>query len=249
MNPSRLHRGWHLVQFQLAAAVHQRVAWVLSGAALAVVLAGAALRTFNFGAAESRFFVSVAEGVLVATGTLLAAVLGPALLGEGGATRTAPLFFSRGVRRSEWVGATLAAVWVVLGWLVVLLAGALTWLLVRHGHGSEVGAAWRQLAGGATGLVIVGAGAVLFAAVFERAAVATTATVALAVAGQLAPILKRLGATSTGAEALGWRALDWLVPNFSTMHTAPGQVALLYVVGYAAVYAVAAAVIFSRREL
>lgn len=249
MNSSWANRFWHLVQFQLAEALHERVAWVLSGAAVALVLAGSALRTFNFGAAEPRFFASVAEVVLLGTGTLLSAVLGPALLGRGIAARTAQLLFTRGVRRAEWVAATLAALWLVLGWLVVLLGAALAWLLVRHGHGAQVGAALRQVAGGTAGIFIVGAGAVFFGAVFERAPAAAAATGALALAGQLAPILARLAESSRGLEAAGWRVLDWLVPNFSALSGGGGEVALLYVIGYTAVYVAAAVLIFSRREL
>lgn len=246
---SRVTRFWHLVQFQLAAALHQRVAWVLTGAALAVVLAGSALRAFNFGAAEPRFFASVAQMALFVTGTLLAAALGPALLGDGIRTRTAHLLFARGVRRAEWVAATIAALWLVLGWLVVLVTAALAWLLVRHGHGEWWKIAVRQLAGGAAAMLVVSAGAVFFGAIFERATAAAVATVALALAGQLAPIIARLEAGSRGLELWGWRVLDWLVPNFSALEHASAWAPLGYLCGYTAVYFAAAALVFSRREL
>lgn len=245
---SHLRRLWHLVQFQLAEALHQRVAWILAGAAVGVVLAGSALRSFNFGAAEPRFFTSVAQLVLSLTGSLLAALLGPALLGHGLATRTALVLFARGVRRAEWVLSSLAALWLVLGWLVVLVAAALTWLLWRHGHGAQLPGAWRALAPVGAAVLLVGAGAVLFAAIFERPVLAAAATLAWALAGQLAPLVARVAADSRGAEALAWRGLDALVPDFSAL-AGGGAGAGIYIAGYAAVCAAAAMLAFSRREL
>lgn len=243
-----MKRFWHLVQLQLAELLHQRVGWLLAGAAVALVLSCGALRDFNFGGAEARFFTHVAQVGLLGGGTLAAALLGPALVGQGLAQRTAQALFARGVRRGEWLLASLVALWVALGWFLILLGGALAFLLVQHGHDGAIRAAVTALAAEGGALLLIGAAAILFAAVFERTPPAAAATVAFALAGQLAPIVAHLAARASGASALGWRALDLVVPSFALVEQGSFSAAA-YLLGYAAVLAGAAVLVFSRREL
>lgn len=238
-------RFWHLVQLQLAEALHQRIMWILAGAAAAVVGAAAVLRDLNFGGGEAHFFLSAARVALGLTGTVLVALLGPTLL----APRLAPVLFARGVRRSEWVLANLAATVVAVGWLVVVLGIALAASLAWHGHGETIGAALRALARGAGGLLVLAGAAVFFASVFERVLPAAAATFALALAGHLAPVIDHLRAQGGGVAGVVWRGLDWLVPNFEFAGRASAGVAAVYVAGFAALYTAAAIVVFSRREL
>ncbi len=238
-------RFWHLVQLQLAEALHQRIVWLLAGAAVAVVLEAGVLRDLNFGGAEAHFFISAARVALGLTGSVLGALLGPTLLSAG----LAPVLFARGVRRAEWVGANLAAVVVALGWLVVVLGAALAASLAWHGHGEAIGPALRALARGGGPLIVLAAAAMFFASVFARLVPAAAATLALAVGGQIAPVLDHVRAQSGVVGGVFWRAVDWLVPNFEFAGRAAGGVAAAYVLGFAALYALAAVVVFSRREL
>lgn len=242
---ARVRRFWHLVQLQLADALHQRVVWILAAAAAAVVFAAAVLRDLNFGGAEAHFFISAARVALGLTGTMFVALLAPTLL----APRLAPVLFARGVRRAEWVLANCAAVIVAVGWLVVVLGAVLAASLAWHGHGDAIVGGLRALASGAGPLVVLAAAAVFCATVFERLVPAAAATLALAVAGQLAPVIDHLRAQSGGVTGVLWRVLDWLVPNFEVAGGAPAAVAAIYVSGYAALYALAAVVVFARREL
>jgi hypothetical protein len=48
----------------------------------------------------------------------------------------------------------------------------------------------------------------------------------------------------------GWQLLNWLVPSFQMLEAGTGGVAaLIYATGYAALYALLACAIFSRREI
>jgi ABC-type transport system involved in multi-copper enzyme maturation permease subunit len=245
----RARQFWHLVQWQLAEATHQRVLWLVAAAAVALVLSVGVLREFNFGAAEARFFVSVGQVTFALGGAVVVALVGPALVAGGLAQRTAHLLLARGVRRSAWVLANLAALAVAVGWLVVLLALALGAMLALHGHAEALPAALRGLGIGAGGVLVWAAAAVFFATVFERPTPASAATLAFALASQLAPVLAHLAARGEGWAGWGWRALAWLVPNLGGLETASGGGAALAVVGYVGVFAGAAVVVFSRREI
>lgn len=240
-----VRRFWHLVQLQLAEVLHQRIVWILAGAAAAVVIAAAVLRDLNFGRGEAHFFLSAARVALGFTGTVLVALLGPTLL----APRFAPVLFARGVRRSEWVLANFAATVVAVGWLVVVLGVALAASLAWHGHGDAVDGALRALARGAGGLIMLAGAAVFFASVFERLIPGAAATFALALAAHLSPVIDHLRAHSGAAAGAVWRVLDWLVPNFEFAARASAGDAAVYVVSFAALYALAAIVVFLRREL
>ncbi len=245
----RARQFWHLVQWQLAEALHQRVLWLVAAAAVGLVLSVGVLREFNFGAAEARFFVSVGQVTLALGGAVVVALLGPALVAGGLMQRTAQLLLARGVRRSGWVVANLAALAVAVGWLVVLLALALAAMLALHGHAEAIRPALRVLAVGAGGLLVWAAAAVFFATVFERTTPAAAATLALALASQLAPVLQHLAGRADGGAGWVWRVLAWLVPNLGGLETAAGGTVVLLVAGYAAVFAGAAVIVFSRREI
>ena len=245
----RARQFWHLVQWQLAEALHQRVWWLVAAAAVGLVLSVGVLREFNFGAAEARFFVSVGQVTLGFGGAVLTALLGPTLLTGGLAQRTAHVLFARGVRRSDWVLANFAALAVVVGWLVVMLAGALVAMLALHGHADAIRPALRTLAVSVGGLVVWAAAAVFFATVFERTTPAAAATVALALASQLAPVWQHLAGRVDSAMGWGWRALAWVVPNLGGLESAAGGTVAVLVVGYAAVFVGAAMIVFSRREI
>lgn len=242
-------RCWQLTQFLLTQALHHRIAWVLGAAALAVVAGAGALRGFNFGTEESRFFTQLARLSLLLSGTVVAALVGPALFGEGLATRTIPTLLTHGARRSEVVVGLLFSLWTLLGWLVLLHAGALAGVLIAYGHVPELAPALRAVARGFGPLLVVGAGAVMAATLFQRSALATAATLALAGAGQFAPVIAQAQGHSTGVARLGWTALDWLVPNFALFDSASPATAALYAVGYAGLYGGVAAFFFARREL
>lgn len=245
----RARQFWQLVQWQLAEALHQRAPWLAGAAAVALVLSIGVLREFNFGAAEARFFVSIGQLTLLLAGTVTVALLGPALVGGGVTQRTAHVLFARGVRRADWVAANVAALAVVVGWLAVFLGAALAVMLARYGHGEAISPAMRAMAAGAGGLLVLAAAAVFFAAIFERPTPAAAATLGLALAAQLAPVLQHLAAHAQGAPAWGWRALAWIVPNLPGLETAPGAGAALAVAGYVVVFTAAAGIVFSRREL
>lgn len=239
---------WHVLQWQLAEARHQRVLWVLPGVAFAVVLSAVVLDSFNFGASEERFFTHVARGALHLAGVLMAALVGPALVQGGLRSGVAAAFFARGVSRRVWLAANLVAVWTVLAWLALLLGAALALVLGWHGHRGAL-AAGAILVGDLGVLLVLASAAVLFAALFNQATPAALATVGFALAALLAPIIERMAERSEGAGRVFWRLLDWLVPNFAGLAEAPWGVAVLGGLGYGAAWFVLAGVVFSRREL
>lgn len=245
---ARGRQFWHLVQWQLAEARHQRVVGVLAAVAVLGVAMASVLRSFNFGAAEPRFFAQVARAGLWGTGVMIAALVGPALVQGGVKAGSAAALFARGVSRWAWVAATIVALWTALAWLTLLVAAGLAALLVWHGHAGAWGAA-ALLARDLGALLVLANAAVLFSALFGQPTPASLATVGLALAAALAPIVERMAARSEGMERGFWTVLDWAVPNFAALVGAPGSAGLVWVSGYAAAYAVAAGLIFSRREL
>ncbi|MBA3849919.1 MAG: hypothetical protein C0502_07970 [Opitutus sp.] len=233
----RVRRFRHLVRWQLMEIAHQRVPWLLSGVALAMALSGGVLRLFHFGADEARFHAGVALAGLWTTGTLLAALLAPMLIGPRGESRLAQCLFARGVGRGEWIGAVFASLAAVQGWLLLLTGAALATTLGRHGHAPALA----ELSGQAGGLLVLNAAAVLFAAIFQRTIPATTATLGFGLAMQLEPLFGRMAASSRGAEAFFWQGLDLLVPG--------GAITTLGAVGYLLVYLGMATVIHAQREI
>lgn len=239
---------WSLVQWQLAELLQQRVGWLLAGLSVALVGSLGTLREFNFGEGEARFFIGVTQVGLVGFGTLFVALLGANGVAQGMAQRTLPTLVARGIGRSAWLMATLAALWIVVGWLVVVLGGALAAMLVWHGHGAAVSEGVRQLGTGAAGLLVLGAAAVFFATVFVRPTAAATATVALSLAAQAAPVLDQAAARGGGGAPL-WRLVDWLVPDVVGLGAEPSWLGLAQGGGHAVVFALGAMIVFAKREL
>ncbi len=244
-----LRRTWRLWQWTLSQALHQRVAWALAAVAFGIVAGGSVLRVFNFGDEEPRFFLNLAQASLLGSGTLLAAVLGPLLFCEGLASRTTHLFLTRGARRGEIVSGAVLAMVTLLGWLVLLHAVALSFLMLSHGHGAGLSISLRLLAAGFGPLLIIGSMAVLMPILLHRPALATLGTLALTVAGQLAPVLQHMQTRSEGFVAWLWSGLAYVVPNFAIFETAPASIAALYAGGYAALYWALAVLCFARREI
>lgn len=242
-------RLWHGTQLLLAEALHQRIAWLVAGVAVAVIISGSALRGFNFGGEEPRFLINTGRLALGLTGTLLAALLGPVLFFDGLATGTTHALLVRGLRRFEVLAAQLLALWAVLGWLFIACAIAVVLVLVGCGHAAHAGEAVRSLASGSGSLFILGGVAVLGCAIARGPLFAGMVVIAVAIAGQLAPVISHAQSRSAGFGAWGWGALDWIVPNFAVFTTASPAAAAVYAVGYSALYAFAGMLVFSRREI
>ncbi|MBI2514528.1 MAG: hypothetical protein HYV96_21345 [Opitutae bacterium] len=244
-----LRRSWALVQFSLAVVLRLRVGWSIGLGAIMLVAGGALLREMHFGSAEAGFLVDYVGAILALGGALLAALAGPAVFFEGLRARTTVVLLLHGAPRGAVVAAHVAAVLVVLGWLAVLCALAAVALLHGLGHGAFAGAALVVLARGAGPLVVLAAAGVFFATLTRGALLATVLTLALALAGHLAPAIAHAAAHVTGAARAGWTLLGWLVPNFSAAEGASGLIVAVYFVAYAIVYTALAAWVFSRREL
>jgi ABC-type transport system involved in multi-copper enzyme maturation permease subunit len=240
--------GWQLVQLQLAELLRQRVAWFLAAMVLSLVLLLGELREFDFGAEEARFFVSVTQVALWGAGVLLAALLGPGAVAQTIERRTLAVLIARRVGRGTWVIATLTALGVVLGWLVALTGSTLAAMLAWHGHAAAIAPALLEIARVAGGLITVAAAAMFFGTVFAQPWAGTLATLALAVAGQFAPFLTH-NASGEGAPAWVWRLLDWVVPNLNLVAQASGASALVLLAAQVGLFASAAVVVFSGREL
>lgn len=244
-----LRRFWALVQFSLAVALRLRAGWSIGLGAVALVAGGALLREMHFGSAEAGFLVDYVGVVFALGGAWLAALAGPAVFFEGVRSRTTAVLLLHGAPRGAVIAAHVAAVVVVLGWLAVLCGLVAVALLHGLGHEASTGEALRGLARGTGPLLVLGAAGVLFATLTRGGLLATVLTLALALAGHLAPAIAHAGTHVTGAGRVGWTLLGWLVPNFSAADDAPGLLAAGYFVAYAIVYTTLAAWVFSHREL
>lgn len=244
-----LARIRHGVRLGLQEAWHWRAGWMIAAVAIAIIGLAALLREFNFGTEEPRFLINSARVALQWCGALYLALAGPALVHGGIESRLAALMFVRGMRRGEW----LVAQWLVLlaltGGLAVVAGLALAAALAALGHGAVAPAGWALLASGAGPLIIL-AGASLFSATLTRSTpLATVVTLALAVAGQLAPVLRVVQDRAGTVQQWLWRGLDWLVPDFSVFQSAGSATALLHAFGYSAAYGLAAFLILRRRDI
>ena len=246
---TRARRIWHTTQLLLQQAGHLRVAWLVGGAVAAFIVLALALRHFHFGSEEARFYLSAARMALFAGGATLCALTGPALFFDAERSRVVQLLLVRGVRRGEWVGALWLVHLVLIGALVLISVGALAAVLASRDLAAAIPDAVRQLALGGGPLVILSGAAVLASALTRSAPAAAGVTFAIAIAGQLAPILRHVQARTDGIAQWAWRALDWLVPDFSLALSGNATAAALYAVAFSAVYVALGAVLFSRREL
>lgn len=244
-----LRQFWALAQLWIAVALRLRAGWAVGAAAVALVAGGALVRELHFGSAEAGFLVDYAAGVVAAGGAVLAALVGPALFFEGLRSHTTAVVLLHGARRSAVAGAQILATGVVLGWMTVLGILATLALLQATGHGAVAGEAGRALARASGPLLVLAPAGVFLASLVRSALLATVLTLALAVAGHLAPVIGHAAAAATGLARAGWTLLSWLIPNFGVADAAPAARAGAYFVAYAAVYTVLAGWSFSRREL
>lgn len=244
-----LRQFWGLAQLSLAVALRLRVAWLLLLAAFALAVGGAVLREFHFGSAEARFLTDYVCALFGSAGALVAALVGPALFQEGLRSGTTVVLLMHGARPGALVAAQVLAVVVLLGWLLVLCALALAVLMAWVGHPETITAGLHALARGAGGAVLLAAAGVCFATLARSAVLASTLTLALGVAGHLAPMISHAQAQASAGGHLLWMVLGWLVPDLSLFGVAPAGRAFVYAGAYAAVYVGLASWSMARREL
>jgi hypothetical protein len=244
-----LEQFWTSVQFWLAVSLRLRAGWIVVAIALGLVGGGALVRQLHFGTAESVFLIDYAAGVLTFGGTLFAALVGPALFFEGLRTHTTVVVLLHGARREGVIAAQTVAVAIALGWLLVLCAGATVGLFQALGHGALIGDVMRAFSRVAGPLLVLAAASVFFATLTRGALLATAWTLALALAGHLAPVITEVGERATGVERMLWSVLGWFVPNFGVRDGASAVFALAYFAAYTLLYGGLAAWMFSRREL
>lgn len=244
-----VRRIWQVTQLLLREAWHLRAGGML--VALGAGLAGLAglLEAFRFGSEQQRFLLGVAEVTLRVGGVALLALLGAGLFHGGLAARGATLLFVRGVSRTEW----LASLWLVL--LVVAAAAtgvaalALAGLLALGGHGGALGPALAALALGAGPLVIMAGVVPLAAAVARTVPLTVLLAAGVALAGQLAPIVRFARARASGGAETAWALLDFAVPDFSVFVPGGGPALAAYAAGYSLAALGVAAWLLRRREL
>jgi len=246
---SALRSFWALTQLWLAVAVRLRVAWGLGVAAVALIGGGAVLREFHFGSAEVVFLIDYAATVFALSGSLLAALAGPALFFSGLQSRVTTIVLLHGGARSQLVLAQAVALAMVLGWLAVLCGAAVAVLFPLIGHGMATGGALRVLALELAPLLVTAVMSVFFATICRSALLATTLTLAGTLAGRLAPAIGFAAGKATGAGKLVWLLLGWLVPDLAIGESAPLAMALGYLAAYGILYVGLAAWCFSRRDL
>lgn len=244
-----LRQFWALTQFWLALALRLRVAWGLGGAALALIGGGAVLREFHFGSAERIFLIDYGATVLALSGSLLAALAGPALFFSGLQTRVTAIVLLHGGARGRIVVTQAIAIAVVLGWLAVLCGAATAVLFPVIGHGAATGAAIRAMALELAPLLVTAAMSLFFATISGNALLATTLALAATLVGQLAPAIGFAAGKASGAGKGLWLLLSWLAPNLAIGESAALGPALVYLAAYAALYVGLAAWCFTRRDL
>lgn len=244
-----LRQFWALAHFWIAVALRLRVGWAIGFGAVALVAGGALLRELHFGSAEAGFLVDYVGAVFALGGSVLIALAGPTVFFEGLRTRTTAVLLAHRASRGAVLGAQLAAIIVLLGWLLAAVVAATVGLFSAVGHGSCLADAVRILAQTVGPLIALAAASVLFASLARHALLASALTLAMALAGHLAPVIAHAGVQATGASRAGWVLLAWLVPNFAVAERASTAVALGYFSAYAAIYVAMAVWVFSRREL
>ncbi len=244
-----LRRFWVLTQFWLALALRLRVAWGLGVSAVALIGGGAVLREFHFGSAEQVFLIDYGAAILALSGSVLAALAGPALFFSGLHSRVTPIVLMHGATRGAVIAAQAIAVVIVLGWLAVLCGAAVAVLFPLIGHAAATGAAVRALALELAPLLVTAALSLLLATISRSALLATTLALAAAVAGRLSPAIGFAAGKATGAAKGLWLLLSWMVPNLAIGESAALGTALCYLAAYAALYVGLAAWCLSRRDL
>jgi hypothetical protein len=244
-----LRQFWALVQFWLAVALRLRAGWIVVAVAVGLVGGGALVQQMHFGPAEGAFLIDYVAGVVAWGGSWFAALVGPALFFEGLRTRTTVVVLMHGARRGAMVAAQIVATGIALGWLLVLSAVAAIGLLQMLEHSALIGEGARALSHAAGPLLVLAAASVFFATLTRSALLATGWTLALALAGHLAPVIAQASERAGGLERALWTALSWMVPNFGVADGASTAGALGYFASYTLLYAGLAAWVFSHREL
>lgn len=245
MSPVRVWLTTQVLQREL---LHQRAGWVILLLSGGLVLLGGMLRSFHFGPEEPRFILGAAEFSLRWGGVLLLGQMAVALMRGGVASGLAGLFLTRGLSRLEWLAAVWLALLAAMGALVATCAGGLAATLVAAGHAAAVPAALAQLALGAGPLVIVSAAALVGATLARSGTLAVFLTLGVALAAQLAPIIRLALERSEGFARVGWRLMDFLVPDFSIFVVGAGPGLAAYAAAYAGCYFAAAAWLIHRRD-
>ena len=250
MNFPAARRMWWLVQQALREVVHLRFVWIAGLATLVMIVGVSVLREFNFGAEEARFVRDYSEATLSFWGTVVAVTLIVSMILGGAERGSLVLTLVRGVRRHEWLLSRWVAVIVALAWLALLGYVALGILLARHGHSIPAGGL--MIAGGRMflRLVLVSSFALIACVAVRGFLMASGLALALTLAAQLASILEWAGRHSGTTASWGWKVLGWVVPAFHVLDGGTRPVdAIIYAFGYAALYAMLASAIFSRREI
>lgn len=245
MNPARVWLATQVLQREL---LHQRAGWVILLLSGGMVLAGGMLRAFHFGMEEPRFLLSAAEFSLRWGGVLLLGQMASALLRGGAASGLAVLFLTRGLSRLEWLASVWLALLAAVGALALTCAGGLVAILIAAGHVAVVPAALAQLALGAGPLVIVSGAALVGATLVRSGTLAVFLTLTIALAAQLAPVIRLAQERSEGFARWGWRALDFLVPDFSLFVGGGGPGLVLYALAYAVGFLAVAVWLMRRRD-
>jgi hypothetical protein len=241
-------RIWQTMQLLLREAWHLRLSWAVGGLVVGLVGAAAVLRDLNFGAAEARFLIDAARAAVGLGGVLLTALVGPTLFFSGLSSHMTSLLFVRQVSRAQW----LLAQWFVLlalgGAVFAACAVSLVFVLATLGHTAAIPAGVGVLASGAGPIVLLAGIALLASAIARSPILATLLTVAAAICGHLAPVVRTM-AQGNGLMAWLWRALDWLVPDFTVFSGTLTLVVAAYAVAGSLVAVAAAHVVLKSREL
>lgn len=244
-----LRQFWALTQLWLALALRLRVAWGLAIVAMALIGGGAVLREFHFGSAERAFLIDYGAAVFALSGSFLAALTGPALFFSGLHSRVTPIVLVHGGARGRLIAAQAIALAVVVGWLAVLCGAAVAVVIPLIGYVDATGTAVRVIAWEIAPLLVTAALSLFLATICRSALLATTLTLAGAVAGRLAPVIAFAAGKATGAGKVVWLLLSWLVPDLAIGDSVPPGPAMAYLAAYAALYVGLAAWCFSRRDL
>lgn len=245
-----------VARMTLSQAVRWRLAWFTGAAALLLIGGACWLRDLHFGGAELRFLLDLGFGA-IGIGALLVAVLGTAHLFFGDLDgRMAAFVLARPVPRTSWLLGKLAGALGALAFLcgsLTVLTGALT-----AGRAEALGVAWPGLeivrSGGLLWLkAAIASAATLFVCTYARTPLlAGGAGLLFVVIGHLRPVASAWPSEASLRGVVGAVVRLWPdLTRFDPLDWMPGTGAALagYGLGYVALFAGAAALAFSRRDL
>ena len=239
---------WKVTQYYLAVAVRQRAGWLVIACGALLVLGGAVVRDFHFGSAEARFLTDYSASVVALAGTLLLALLVPALFHDSLRNGTAVSLLMHGARRETLLLAQLSAAVVVLGWLLLVCVLGYGATMMALGHAAEMESGMRLLARGALPLLVIAAAGGCASTLTRAPFLATLLTLGFSVAGHLSAAAGSALAHAQGAAHVAWFVLGCCVPDFALFDTLPYLAALGYAGAFVLLYAGAGVWLFSRRE-